>query len=551
MKFKLLLLSLVFTSGCGAPGSSGGSFKATLDWIRQNGLPSFSMFFPGLPSQFAAVDGVATDASGLPSLPTNLDQSVIAGASPDFAALLAEAKVLSTQGFSEARRFEALVQGLVAPVFEMTGQKNLFAAVGGGSSDDALNLLDASQGASIFDQLYTDFSFAVGLGQNENSSLPSHLVLSASPSSEFITISGVWPDQAGGGYNTGISLALKLLSSDDMEMSVALAPGLAKGIVSGWTGTNCGSDVWQLSLKKAATLTSAQISALECADTTNRISALELGFGASGLAVSGGFSQNFAEAKDGSLRHFLGKRQGFVLQAAASSALDQVAAAAAVLTESDMAGADQSSVDRFGVGQLLTDFVQSKYWNTRMDDVSGNFIPTGSDLENIAYWTCSAPGVATAIQSEVSGTSTLCARDKIDAESMVQTMVGLKPELDGDSSVGESVKRDVGRIVDILSIRNTMFVGSDSSVVYKSAPNEAFATLDTARTSVALPALDDTTWKEKSQMSLRPLSALPMQAFGVNLGALNNFVSGKCTDIVGSAQEKAGEARDTAARCSR
>jgi len=558
----ILLTASAALSGCGAVGGGTGiSFKATLDYIRQNGLPSFASLFPALPSQFSTVDGVNTDASGLPGTPSNLDSSVIALTGSGFSGLLSEARVLSTQGFSEARRFEALVQGLVSPVFEMTGQKKLFVEQTGDANrnssgfaaDDALALQggDDSAEVNIFDQLLGELAFSVNLG-GTSPDIPSHLVFSAKPSSEFVTISGLWPDAAGGGFLSGVSLSLRLAASDDMEMIVSLAPQLARGIVKGWAGSSCAGDVWELRIAKKEALGSARVSALECPDAVNRVSSLEVGSGASGLAISGGFSQNFIGAKSGSIREFLGQRQGFVLQAAAAPDLKSVAAAGAVLSQSDMAGANQDSVDRFGVGQLMTDFVQSKYWKPRKDAVSGNFAPTSADLQNIAYWTCNAPIVAAGIQASVSGTSSLCGDEKLDAESMIQTMQGLRSELD-DYSIASSVKQEVSTIVDILSVRNTLFVGADSQVTYKNAPNEGFAGLDTTRKSVSVPRLDDSAWRDNSLLALRPWSrdALPTGTFGVRLSSLNEFVSGKCAQIVGDAQEKSGTARNTAANCAK
>ena len=554
----VLIGGMTLTSSCGPASSAGGTsdFQRTLAYLASNGLPSFASLFPSLPTSFVQIEGVNTDATGLPSQPTNLDGSVLSTGSPDLSNLLVEAKVLSGQGFSEARRLEALVQGLIQPVFQVTGQKSLFQAVGlagAGFNDEGQPnlsygedspLADSSLSsensiATLFEELNVLDSFVVEL--SPSAGVPSHIVFAKVQSDDLVHVTGIWPDAKGGGYNAGFDIAFKILGADEFQFKFALAPNISGTTVGNWTNGSCADDVWEVSLAKLADKTEAAVTSIECASANNRVSALSISRDGTAFNIGSTFAQNFSDAKSGSIRDFLGKRQGFVLQASASSDLSEVAAAAAVLKETDFKTGGQAAVDRFGVGQLLVDFVLAKYWEPKKSSISGGFFPSASDLTNVAYYACES-ALSSSIKSAVSGTSELCSGTQVSAESLVQTMIGLKTKLDG-LPVSDSVKSDAKSIVDILTIRNSIFLKTNQAVQYKEAPSDTLRSLETSRMNASLPGLDSRDWSEGARSLLRPISMSQLQksSFTANPSKLASFLNLQCNSILSAAQDKAAK----------
>ena len=142
LKTAPFFIVLAFITSCGPKGGSGGgdAFWDTLNFITNNGLPGLNDLLPGLPKQFSALAGVETSESGLPSLPGNLSNSKLKVGGMDFSGLLDEATGLSAQGFSEARRIEALVHNLAQPVFGLVGRADVFTKGGGDSAAGGASL---------------------------------------------------------------------------------------------------------------------------------------------------------------------------------------------------------------------------------------------------------------------------------------------------------------------------------------------------------------------------------------------------------------------------
>ena len=538
----LLLAFLASLSGCGVKNSAGGQsdFERTIAYIAEHGLPSFSSLFPALPQLLVQTEGVSADATGLPAAPSNLNGSVLASSSPDLAALLVDAKSLSAQGFSEARRLEALIQGLMQPVFQVTDQKSLFQAAGSAALVDGVPSGAIGPGGSLFSELLELSSFVVKLDAAPG--VPSHIIFSKSTADDLVHVAGVWPDAKGGGYASGFDFGFKIINTDEFSFKFALAPGVSGTMLKGWAADTCADDLWEVSIATLSGRTEAAVSSLECASTKNRLSALSLAKEGEVFSIGGAFVQSFAEADSNSLRGFLGRRQGFVLQAASSADLNSVAAAAAVLKESDFGADAQSAVNRFGVGQLLVDFVLAKYWTPKKDSISGGFLPSASDLKNFAYYTCAAPGVSSSIQSAVNGASSLCEGKPIEAESLVQTMIGLKQEVD-ELPVSDAVKDDVTKIVDILSIRNSIFLQSGKGIQYRDTSDQTLKSLEGARSNIIVAQLGGNDWTESTRAALKPFTASQVEgpSFVANPAKMTDFLAAQCNTILNGAQEKAGK----------
>jgi len=233
-----------------------------------------------------------------------------------------------------------------------------------------------------------------------------------------------------------------------------------------------------------------------------------------------------------------------VVQAAASSDLHKLAAAAAVLGESDFDEPTQASIDEFGVGQLVARFFQVKYFKPRRDQAKDGNIFT--EYDNVAYWTCYADGVSSTVKNKVPATKDMCGGKTIDVESALGALTSLNNAIKGNDLAPSDVKKSVKALVDILTIRNTLFVGSEGDLAYKVAPDDAFKALDDSRKSALPAALGDTLWKEAAQGRLARLTAaeIPDTPIKALTKGLNNFMKVQCASIAADAADKAGKSTD-------
>ena len=537
-------------SGCGAAGGGGSNAAAaTLDYIRAHGFPRLADLMPSLPAQLARIPGVDTSATGLPALPSDLG-----GASFDnMDALLGEAQTLAAQGFSESRRLEASVLSLANPIHNVLGQSNLFQAAGldsdssVGSTGSGAFLADSPPsggGVNLFDQLLNASQFAVAT--NGEGGMPSYLMLGIDAASESVDISGLWPENAA--FHTGFNARVRLNAADDFALTLTLAPARIAGLVSDWTKTSCADDVWQVTVGASPTTgRSLEFATQECPSDRNAVSTVKFAQDSAGTwQFAGGFAQTFADLDAKTLRGFLGARQGFVVQAAAADDLSKLAAAAAVLGESDFAAPSQANIDQFGVGQLIAHYFQAKYFEPKRSAAASDDIT--SNYDNTAYWMCDAPGVSSTVKGQAAAAKDLCAGRSADVEPALAAMTSLKNGLDDAIFAPSTLKTTVSRLVSILSIRNTLFVGTDGALAYKKAPDQTFSTLDDSRKAITPSALGATDWVADAASKMKTLKAaeIPDTPYKAVAGGLSKFLKGECESLVGDAATKAGKSTNAA-----
>jgi hypothetical protein len=528
-------------AGCGEkPNGGTHPLAATLDYIRAHGFPRLSDLMPPLPAQLARIPGVETSATGLPALPDDLGGATFGNLN----ALVSEAQALAAQGFSESRRIEALAQNLAAPVHNLLGRSDLFRAVGdaaasatGTGSAAFLQEDGVTAGGgtaqNIFDQLLTSVEYAVDTGGKDG--LPAYVVIGSDVDSQSIDISGLW--SAGGDeLSTGLHARVRLAGLDDMAVTFTLQPGVLTGLVPGWAEGSCADDVWQVAVSATPDgHRTLDVTTRECPGERDAVSTMSFAREGDGpWKLAGGFAQSFPGATG--LRGFLGARQGFVVQAAAQSDMAKLAGAAAVLGESDFAAPSQEAVDSFGVGQLLARYFQESYFaEQRQAADDGDF--------NLAYWLCDAPLVSSAVKSAAAGVRSLCKGQRIDVESALGTFQAVSDELQDQPLVPSDVRKTVKRLVEVLTIRNTLFVGGDGGLAYKKAPDEAFAQLDEGRKGILPATLGATDWTAGAMALLpkRTRASLPTSPFAALTGGLGAYLRDECEALTGDAADKAGE----------
>lgn len=540
--FASILVLLPVLAGCGESSNSSSAHPAakTLAFIRENGFPKLSALLPSLPPQLARIPGVETSASGLPSLPAATDGATF----DDLGALLAEAQQLSAQGFSEGRRMEATLLNLAGPIYDMLGRADLFAqaaaAAGGAEDDEPAGLTLKEAGGGVFEHMVDELEFSVATGGVGG--MPTYVVLGAAPDITGIRISGLWPE--GDGFATGFEAALRLDALDDMELTLTLVPGRIAGLLSDWKGGSCADDLWQLALTATPDGEKTMIvNAHECPAERNAVSSMRLGRMATGdWRISGGFAQTFAAADGKSLRGWLGARQGFVMQAAASADLAKLAGAAAVLAESDFAAPTQALIDQFGVGQLLSRYFNDVYWKPMLAD---------DELDSPAYWICSAPFVSDAILDEVDGAKDLCKGKPLDPEIVLATLIDVREAAADSGLAPDDLLETLDGLAAVLRIRNSLFVSGDGAVAFKEAPDDSFAPLDGARQGTLPDALAATDWKATALERLPLVAAgdVPGSAFEALAGGLGKFLGDECKILAADASDKAGKQADLATLC--
>ncbi len=554
--FSRLLIFAALLSGCGQGSGTkpGNPLQATLDFIRGHGFPSLASLKPSLPPQLARLAGVQTDATGLPAIPDDLTGATFGDDTAAINGVLGDARGLSAQGFSEARRLEAMVQNMATPIYDLLGRTDLFSSGDPGPSTktSASMLVDpstqGSQGApSVFDDLANSLSYAIDTGGANG--VPSYIVLAADAATGSIDISGLWPDA--GNFKTGFRAKVRLGSLDDLDVALTLAPSSIGGLVPGWKERGCAEDLWQVDVKAlGGGQKSLEVRSHECPGARDAVSSLSLASLDGGTwGLTGGFAQSFDDSSADTLRGFLGKRQGFVVQAASPSALDRLAAAAAVLGESDFGAPTQEKIDQFGIGQLVARYFQTKYFSPRVQKAKKGTIFTNYD--NVAYWTCYADGVSDVVENQVPTVKNLCAGSDIDVDDALGVLTSLNDAIKGVGLVPGNVKSTVKALVDVLTIRNTLFVGGDSAVAYKTPPDEAFGALDDKRKQALPAALGDTAWKEGASHLLLPVKAseVPDSPYKALAGGISKFLKSECQALVGDAASKAGKAADAIGVC--
>jgi hypothetical protein len=541
-----LLSSLMLVAGCGeTPGSAVNPAQATIDFIKKHGFPKLSELMPGLPAQLARVPGVETGDSGLPALPRN-----VAGA--DFEhldALLGEAQGLAAQGFSESRRLEASLLNLVTPAYDLLGRADLFSS--GENAVSGTKTLLADSGAlsaahTLFDDLISNAAYAIDTGGKNG--LPNYLVLGVDAKTGAVKIAGLWPAdaaKAAAGFATGFAANVRLSDMDDFDLSITFAPGKLSGLIADWSAGKCDDDVWQLALgAQPAGDKSLAITARECASSRDAVSQLALGrTGESGAwKLTGAFAQNFPGADPDTLRGFMGERQGFVMQAAAASDLSKLAGAAAVLSASDFAAPTQEKIDQFGVGSILARFFQERYFTPKVK---------AAETDDFAYWLCKVPFVKSAVAEESPNTGALCDGTSLDVESILDTLGSLRSTLKSVPLLPSGVTKEVGGAIDVLSIRNSLFVGGDGDLTYKKAPDSTYSDLDTARKGALPGAIGNTQWLGGAQAALPTVMAadVPNTAYKALSAGLGGFLKEKCKALAGDAQDKAGKTENTSGFC--
>lgn len=541
-----LLFGCLGLAGCGPKaGSTSMDFFKTINFIKENGLPSLSELFLGLPSQFSQIKGVSTSATGIPGLPSNLAGTKLSSGSLNFSPLLSEANVLSAQGFSEARRIEALLQNVLNPVFNMVDQGNLFVESTLGASPGAGMMLQNTGNSTVdhvIDLLTEELAFAVNLGNVEG--MPSHLLFEASQSEDFISITGYWPEE-GDALHAGFKTQLRLEALDDFDIKFFVSPKSASGLIGSWSETSCSDDLYSVSLSSGVSGKSVNISSIECPSDRNAVSTLGLAQTDVGMNINGVFSQTYADASSGSLRQWLGERQGFIMQATVAPELDKVAAAAAVLKSDDFANPSQESVENFGVSHLLSGFVQETWWQPTLKKAGS------TSFDNIAYWTCKAPFVASEIKGASAEAKTLCAGNEASVDGLVDTLEDLKSELKG-VSLASSVRKPIETLIDVLTIRNSIFIGSDAGLAYKTAPDETYTALNDKRKELGVHALDDLAWKSDvvTELVNTTVGDLPDSAFESVAGNLTGFFNSQCQALVSDATSKAKKSDSNTSVCS-
>jgi hypothetical protein len=265
--------------------------------------------------------------------------------------------------------------------------------------------------------------------------------------------------------------------------------------------------------------------------------------------MQGGFTQTYAELSADSLRGWLGERQGFVVQAAASPDLGELAAAAAVLGEDDFSRATQETINQFGVGQLLANFFQQKYLKPKIVAAEKGNIFT--QYENPAYWLCLAPVIANAVEGEVEEAANLCRGDSVDVEPTLAVMSELSEAVDSSSLVPSDIKTSIGTLVKILSIRNSLFVSQEGELHFKHAPNEAFAALDQSRLARQPLALNDDSWRAEADDALPRIQAdeLPDSPYKAAASGLAKFLREQCEILGQDTASKAGKTIDASSLC--
>jgi hypothetical protein len=536
----LALLPLLAACGESSNSSSAHPAAKTLAFIRANGFPKLSELLPSLPPQLARIPGVETSASGLPSLPDAADAATF----EDLDALLSEAQQLATQGFSEARRMEATLLNLAGPIYDMLGRPDLFAraagAAGAAGDDEPAGLTLREAGGSVFEHMVDELEFSVATGGTGG--MPAYVVLGVAPGITGIRISGLWPE--GEGFVTGFDATLRLDALDDMELTLTLVPGRTAGLLADWKSGSCADDLWQLVLTATPEgEKTMMVNAHECPGERNAVSSMQLGRAATGdWRISGGFAQTFAAADGESLRGWLGARQGFVMQAAASGDLSKLAGAAAVLAESDFAAPTQELIDQFGVGQLLSRYFNDVYWKPMLADEA---------LDSPAYWMCSAPFVSDAILDEVDGAKELCKGKPLDPEIVLTTLSDVRKAVEDSGLAPDDVLETLDGLVAVLQIRNSLFVSGDGALAFKDAPDDSFAPLDGARKGALPAALAATDWKVAAlaQLPLVAAKDLPGSAFEALAGGLGRFLGDECKALAADASSKAGKQADLVKLC--
>ncbi len=555
-----LIIGALAATACGKGAGATNAAQATIEFIRKNGFPKLSTLMPALPPQLARIPGVATGGTGLPELPR-----AVSGADFDhLTALLAEAQGLAAQGFSESRRLEGSLQNLVAPAYDLLGRADLFTPgePGAGSRTEdssssprdggAALLADSGGGGvqSLFEDLLSQVRYAVDTGGKNG--LPQYLVLGTDAKLGTVDISGVWHE--GDAFATGFAAKVRLNSLDDFYVSITFAPGKLSGLLADWSAAKCGDDVWQLAVgAEPAGERTLSVTARECAASRDAVSQLALARGAGDAAgawkLTGAFAQNFDGADPDTLRGFLGRRQGFVMQAAAASDASRLAAAAAVLGEADFHAPTQDKIDRFGVGALLARYFQAKYFDPKAKAAANG--SAFDQYDNVAYWMCEAPVVAAAVQAEVGNTRELCASTALDVETILAALRALQKKVRSVGIVPQAVDDEISGVLGVLAIRNTLFVGGGGELAYKNAPDQTFASLDDARKTALPGSVGDAAWLGGAQAALPRLTQaeIPDTAYKALQSGLGGFVKAQCKALASDAQKKAGKADTAAAAC--
>lgn len=587
MHLRILILFVVLNlmplvNGCGEllpkdSSNSNYSFMDTLNFISQNGLPKLNELMPALPNQLALVKGVNVSSSGLPERPgeTNLNVAEIK-TTAQVETLLNDASAISSQGFSELRRIESVLANFLTPVYEVMNQNDLFSKlenpVGDSNRPDLADIFSETglresrsvDYGSIFSQLVSSLSYTVALGESDV--LPEFLKLSAIPNDEKIYISGLF-NVGGDDLATGFALGLRIASMNDFDIDFTFAPNHLSGMIGSWKSEQCADDLFKIRLSSQSESRSASISSLECAENAGASSQLSILQSNDALSISGGFVQNYPGVRSDSLRGFLGEKQGFILQAAASPDLSKMSAAAAVLGESDFTAANPDSVSQFGVGELLGKFINAKFWTPKLKAQKNYNGLSLSHYENPAFLLCNtfvSTTLSLSLQDGIEEINKLCAGEDVPGESYLAGFSTLSRNISSSTNSLASTLQTItfgaissskvkqatastvlflDKVVSVLKFRNNIHISSDAEIFFKEVPNSDYEPLVSTLKSISIVTLNDLNWQDQARLELPTLNRknLPKIEFGSSLDGLRDYFTSTCNRFAEEVNAETGK----------
>ncbi len=193
--------------------------------------------------------------------------------------------------------------------------------------------------------------------------------------------------------------------------------------------------------------------------------------------------------------------------------------------------------------------MQALYWSPLYDEASKLNIFNGSS--NLAYWTCFSSLTKQVFSDASDYVSDLCQKNDLDVEPFIETMTVVRDTIN-DYSPPSSIKTTVNGIVDVIEIRNEIFIGSEGEIAYKDAPDDDYKSLAEARSELGLEVLADLSWQAGTKQRLASLSRsdLPNSLFSSSADAINSFLKKTCESLIEDASGKAKKDTDKESGCS-
>lgn len=518
----------ILASACGALNEvitprGGAGESSTVSLLASHGLPDLKALAPLLPAEVGSDESaeVATDATGLPlEMPASVAGSFATSMNANvLAASISEAHLLARQGFAESRRAQALFLNFVSQVWDSLRVPGLFEQESQGALPQRFlspmpgrtthSTSASSSATAVFEWLLQSTALTLALPQKAG--FPSHLVLSGS--GKGVTIEALWPQ--GDSLRTGMMVDLSLSSLSSGSLGLAFAPGIMGGAVSEWKLQSCADDLIEIRVdRKSESAATLALGSANCQQSEDARAQLTVTQNQDGLHLAGAFARNVDTSNVSGFRKWLGQRLGFALQTGISA--NNVAASAAVLAAGDFEQDSQGVFSTFGVTQMLTRYFLHEFRTNHANN-------------SPAYWLCDgySGGIAQGLSESIRN---LCSNEDLSSRSLVLQLADARKSIAGNALARSVIPSDVlnwlTSVIQVLEIRNPMFLQQGEETRYDSAPTPAFQTALSLSQSAQVARIADLArpaGKLTDQFRTVRANDLPTVAFRGKASALDAF----------------------------